>query len=142
MLKPPLQYSLAYCHMCAAFAIIYRHLFASQPLVIMINTDKRKVYRRKNIITGPFELFLRSEAKTEASHPKKKQKQKQMRNNWNVENSLQLGYKWSVQFIFKVQIWHNSTYVFLSRPNHSIDVKFSIPDQKWIVYLALKDISK
>ena len=66
---PPLQYSFVYCHMCAAFAIVYRRLFASQPFVVMLNTEK--LIDEKTLLQTIFELFLRSNVKTEASYPRK-----------------------------------------------------------------------
>ena len=45
--KPPSQYSFAYCHMCATFAVINQRLFASQPLVVIINIDKPKSLQAK-----------------------------------------------------------------------------------------------
>ena len=48
-----------YCHMCAAFAIVYKRLLASQPAALMINIDKPKsLLIKKSIITGHFWTFL------------------------------------------------------------------------------------
>ena len=55
--------------MCAAFAIVYRRLFASQPFVVMLNTEK--LIDEKTLLQTIFELFLRSNVKTEASYPRK-----------------------------------------------------------------------
>ena len=55
--------------MCAAFAVICRNLFASQPFVIIINIENRKLMDEKTQSQAPFALFLRSKVKTEASFP-------------------------------------------------------------------------
>ena len=55
--------------MCAAFAVICRNLFASQPFVIIINIENRKLMDEKTQSQAPFALFLRSNVKTEASYP-------------------------------------------------------------------------
>ena len=62
--------TFVYCHIFAAFAVVYRRLFASQPLVVIINTDKPKSLWPKKILRA-FLNFLRSNMKIEASYPRK-----------------------------------------------------------------------